>query len=90
VRISAFGDTLVIGVRGMLDGEAARIVVDAARAAGSTLAPEASVEVDLREMQTWTSAGLQGLTACMALGARLRMGPQSESALRFAPSAGGG
>lgn len=76
VRIASFGDTLVIGVRGVLDGEAARVVVDAARAAGGTAVPQPSVEIDLRDMQAWTSAGLRGLSDCMALGARLRMGPQ--------------
>lgn len=79
MRIAAFGNTLVIGVRGMLDGEAARVVVDAARVAGSTAAPQRSIEVDLREMQAWTSAGLRGLSDCVALGARLRMGPQARA-----------
>jgi len=69
----------VIAVHGALDSAAARAVYDAASAALHAQGADA-VEIDLRAMEDWTSAGLRDLAACTGLGIRVRMGPHDVQA----------
>lgn len=74
VEVGRRGEGTVIAVRGALDVVAARAVYEAVSAA---IRVEGSdpIEIDLREMDEWTSAGLRELAACTGLGIRVRMGP---------------
>jgi chloramphenicol 3-O-phosphotransferase len=74
VDVRLRGSETVVVVRGSLDDVAARTVYDAIRAALDVDA-SASIEIDLRAMDEWTSAGLRELAACTGLGIRVRMGP---------------
>ncbi len=74
VDVGRRGDTTVITVSGSLDSVAAEAVHEAARAAVSVEGP-LRVEIDLRGMEAWTSAGLRQIAACGGLGIRVRMGP---------------
>jgi hypothetical protein len=76
LRVVADASGLIISVEGTLDRDTAQTAFETACAAIDARIPAPTIEIDLREMRAWTSAGLQRLSACAGLGVRLRMGPE--------------
>jgi anti-anti-sigma regulatory factor len=74
VEVGRRGSDTVVAVCGSLDVVAARAVYEAVSAA-IRIDGSDSIEIDLREMDEWTSSGLRELAACTGLGIRVRMGP---------------
>jgi hypothetical protein len=76
LEICESSGTAVIRIFGSLD-------VDAAREVHRFVASQAdrvevrAVEIDLREMDAWTSAGLREISACAGGQVRFRMGPHA-------------
>jgi hypothetical protein len=70
--------TVVIRIHGSLDADTAREVHRSVLSQADR-GDIATVEIDLREMDGWTSAGLRELSACAGCRVRFRMGPHVAS-----------
>lgn len=73
IHVSQEGGTVLISVRGHLDGDAgARVLAAATAAVGSSGAQR--LDVDLRELESFDPAGAEALVSCRTLGGRLADG----------------
>jgi hypothetical protein len=72
VEVRTEGDIVVLRVAPRLDAEAGTVLIDAAAAA--TAAGAARVDVDLRDLLTFTAEGARALVGCRALASSLAEG----------------
>jgi anti-anti-sigma factor len=79
--VSESSGTVIIRIRGSLDARTAREVHRSVVSQTARTEIEA-VEIDLRGMDSWTSAGLLELGTCAGRRVRFRMGPNVATARR--------
>jgi ABC-type transporter Mla MlaB component len=74
--VSVDHDDIVVSVVGELDPKAAGTLLELVDAAIGPQGMARRIEIDLRELQACSSAGVSALATCARLGARLREGLQ--------------
>ncbi len=74
--VSVDRDDIVVTVVGDLDAKAAGTLLELVDAAIGPQGMARRIEIDLRELQACSSAGVSALATCARLGARLREGLQ--------------
>jgi hypothetical protein len=67
-------DDVVVRVIGDLDPPSAHVLLELVESAIGSPGTSRGIEVDLRRLRACSNSGVRALTACVALGARLRDG----------------